>query len=67
MVTANDKPDDDKDTEPASEDVGNVANGVLKASAWDAAQWIDSYRSGCCVCRAADEKSRCIVLKLFCV
>jgi len=65
IVTAIDKPEDNNATETTSEDIGDVANGILKADAWDATRWIDSHRGGCCVGRAADKESRCVVLKLF--
>jgi hypothetical protein len=65
VVTAIDKPDGNKDAETTSEDIGDVSNGALKANAWDATHGIDSYWSGCCICRAADKKKRCVVLKLF--
>jgi len=64
IVTAIDKPEDNNATETTSEDIGDVANGILKADSWDATRWIDSHRGGCCVGRAADKESRRIVLKL---
>jgi hypothetical protein len=64
-VTANDKPDENQNTERAGEDIGNVADRTFKANAWDTTFWVDPYRGGWCVGRGADEKSGCIVLKLF--
>ena len=65
MVTAIDKPEDNNATETASEDIGDVAYGIFKADTWDTTRWVDPHRGGCCVGRAADKKSRCVVLKLF--
>jgi hypothetical protein len=64
VVTVIDKEEDDSDTETTGEDIGDVADGIFKANAWDTAHWIDSYWGGCCIGRAADKKSRCMVLKL---
>ena len=65
MITAIDKPEDNNGTETTSEDIGDVAYGIFKADAWDTTRWIDPHWGGCCVGRAADKKSRCVVLKLF--
>jgi hypothetical protein len=65
VVTVIDKEEDDNNTETTGEDIGDVADGIFKANAWDTAHWIDSYWSGCCIGRVADKKSRCMVLKLF--
>jgi hypothetical protein len=64
-VTANDKPDENQNTERAGEDIGNVADRTVKANAWDTTLWIDPYWGGWCVGRGADEKSGCVALKLF--
>jgi hypothetical protein len=46
MVTLIDKPEDNNATETTSEDIGDVADRVFKADAWDATRWIDSHRGG---------------------
>lgn len=57
--------EENQNTERASEDIGNVADGIFKANAWDSTLWVDSHRGGCCIGRGADKKRRCMVLKLF--
>ncbi|SRR6266478_3506902 len=45
-VTTYDEPDENQNTERASEDIGDVADRTFKANAWDTTLWIDSYRGG---------------------
>jgi hypothetical protein len=64
VVTAIDEPKGDDDAESASDDIGDVANGVFRACSWDTTLWIDAYGRGCCVERCTEEGGRGIMLKL---
>jgi hypothetical protein len=64
-VTVSYEQEENQNTERASEDICNVADGIFKANAWDSTLWVDSHRGGCCIGRGADKKRRCMVLKLF--
>ena len=64
MVTAIDEQQGDDNAESASDDIGDVADGVLSAGAWDATFWIDAHGRGLCVERCTKEGGRGSMLKL---
>jgi hypothetical protein len=59
--------EDDEDAESASENIGDVADGVVRTNAWNSTSWVDANWGGRWVGRGADKDKRCIasVLKLI--
>ena len=65
VVTAIDEPKGDDNAESASDDIGDVANGITRACARDATFWIDAHGRGRWVKGCTEEGGRGSMLKLY--